>query len=195
MRTHRRIRWDAVCPSCGSLERHRAFIEYLKDVDLEGKLVLDVAPMNRFRELFEGRGASYISTDIASDCMVRASLLKAPFADGTFDIVICYHVLEHIKEDRLAMTELARITKPDGRLYVQVPMDPDTECTVEYPAADPYNHFHVRDYGLDFEDRLAGAGLECARLDIGGNIEYGRRVRIGAVKAVGITHHCKVPGN
>jgi len=150
--------------------------------------------MKAFRAFFESRGALYVSTDLFSESMVRASLLDAPFADGAFDVVVCFHVLEHISDDRRAMRELARITGPGGRLYVQVPMDPQKAHSVEYDAPDRYNHFHVRDYGADFTERLAEEGLECRDLDLLERLGRDRKARIGATKAVGITQVCTVKG-
>jgi SAM-dependent methyltransferase len=44
-----------------------------------------------------------------------------PFASGSFDLVLCQHVLEHIENPSLTLSELARILKPNGRLYAAVP--------------------------------------------------------------------------
>lgn len=44
-----------------------------------------------------------------------------PFADGVFDVVICAEVLEHIRDYRVALGEIARVLKPGGRLAVSVP--------------------------------------------------------------------------
>lgn len=44
-----------------------------------------------------------------------------PFADAVFDAVICSEVLEHIRDYRCALHEIARILKPGGRLAISVP--------------------------------------------------------------------------
>ena len=44
-----------------------------------------------------------------------------PFRDGTFDLVICSEVLEHIRDHRTAVSELVRVLKPGGDLIVSVP--------------------------------------------------------------------------
>jgi len=43
------------------------------------------------------------------------------YADDTFDVVCCCHVLEHIPEDRRAIREIYRILKPNGWAAVLVP--------------------------------------------------------------------------
>jgi len=53
--------------------------------------------------------------------LLRGDTLRFPFPDETFDKVICAEVIEHVKDERLAMTELARILKSRGRIAVTVP--------------------------------------------------------------------------
>lgn len=53
--------------------------------------------------------------------VVEADLRQTPFASGSFDVVLCSHVLEHIREDVAAMRELARIVAPGGLVIVAVP--------------------------------------------------------------------------
>jgi SAM-dependent methyltransferase len=44
-----------------------------------------------------------------------------PFADDTFDHIICSEVMEHIPDDAAAARELTRVLKPGGTLAVTVP--------------------------------------------------------------------------
>jgi len=44
-----------------------------------------------------------------------------PFGPGTFDLVICHHVLEHIEGLDGVLREIARVLKQTGRMYVSVP--------------------------------------------------------------------------
>lgn len=46
---------------------------------------------------------------------------RLPFADSSFDLVICNHALEHIAPADDALREIGRVLKPRGRLYVSVP--------------------------------------------------------------------------
>ena len=52
---------------------------------------------------------------------VRGDALCLPFADDTFDRIICSEVMEHIPDDAAAARELARVLKPGGTLAVTVP--------------------------------------------------------------------------
>ncbi|PLW84343.1 SAM-dependent methyltransferase [Kineobactrum sediminis] len=53
--------------------------------------------------------------------LTAASALALPFADATFDKVICSEVLEHIPDYRAALMEIRRVLKPQGMLCVSVP--------------------------------------------------------------------------
>jgi SAM-dependent methyltransferase len=44
-----------------------------------------------------------------------------PFPDESFDLVLSHEVLEHVQDDRLALTEIARILRTGGRLALFVP--------------------------------------------------------------------------
>jgi ubiquinone/menaquinone biosynthesis C-methylase UbiE len=41
---------------------------------------------------------------------------KMTFSEGELRTVICIHVLEHMPEDRKALSELARIIRPGGHM-------------------------------------------------------------------------------
>jgi len=49
------------------------------------------------------------------------SALKLPFADHTFDKIVCSEVLEHIPDYKAAITEIERVLKPGGQLAISVP--------------------------------------------------------------------------
>jgi ubiquinone/menaquinone biosynthesis C-methylase UbiE len=50
-----------------------------------------------------------------------ASALNLPFADNTFDKIICSEVLEHIPDYRSALREIERVLKPGGLFCASVP--------------------------------------------------------------------------
>ncbi|MGQ0502701.1 MAG: class I SAM-dependent methyltransferase [Panacagrimonas sp.] len=59
--------------------------------------------------------------------MLPAKVEALPFADGEFDTVICTHVLEHILDYRLALSELRRVAR--RRLIIVVPRERETRFT------------------------------------------------------------------
>jgi ubiquinone/menaquinone biosynthesis C-methylase UbiE len=46
---------------------------------------------------------------------------RLEFQDGEFDVVYSFHALEHIHDDRLAVSEMKRVLKPDGLLCIGTP--------------------------------------------------------------------------
>ena len=63
-----------------------------------------------------------IDKDKIDHCsFIRASGFTLPFADDSFDQVICSEVLEHIVEYEKVLTEIKRVLKPSGIFAVSVP--------------------------------------------------------------------------
>ena len=66
----------------------------------------------------------YLASDYAGEFQAELQLdiTKMNLKDETIDLVICYHVLEHIEEDEKAMRELYRILKHEGKAIIQTPI-------------------------------------------------------------------------
>ncbi|MBI1208902.1 MAG: methyltransferase domain-containing protein [Azospirillum sp.] len=164
-------RRNAVCPGCGSVERHRLLWLYLtRSTDLMRRRyrILHTAAEPALQERLKPRhGRRYVTLDRDDpDADIRADLTRLPFPDGHFDVILSSHVLEHVRDDQLAMAELARVLRPGGWAVLMVPFDPTSDTredrTLDTPAARlaAYGHpFHYRIYGRDLPDRLALAGL------------------------------------
>jgi SAM-dependent methyltransferase len=159
----------AECPRCGSYERHRLLWLYLsRGALLSGvKLMLHVAPEPCLeRRLSTIRELDYVSGDLEPrPGQLRLDVTALPFEDRHFDAIICSHVLEHVPDDRRALSELSRVLRPDGWAILLVPILRET--TIEDPnETDPAERLrrfgqrdHVRVYGDDFYDRLRDAGF------------------------------------
>lgn len=48
-------------------------------------------------------------------------MLRLPWDDGVVDAICAYHIIEHIKNLPKLKTEIARVLRPDGLLFVLVP--------------------------------------------------------------------------
>ncbi len=130
-----------------------------------GKRVLHVAPeetleiwMRRQSQTF---GMNYETLDGFSTSADHAcDLTELPFADASYDLVICHRVMEHIVDDRAAYREISRILCDDGVLSLSVPQSPHLATTKEWLVQDTSHHDHVRQYGRDLDQRLEAAGFE-----------------------------------
>jgi len=115
----------------------------------------------------------YTSIDLTSPAaMMRMNITDLTFPDDSFDCILCYHVLEHIPDDRAAMRELRRVLKSDGWAILQSPVHLNRATTYEdsriVEPADRERAFghrdHVRIYGIDYSQRLEEAAFR-VRLD------------------------------
>jgi SAM-dependent methyltransferase len=111
---------DARCPRCNSYERHRVLWMWMRDsagIFGERLDVLHIAP----EEVFEARmralpNMRYTGGDLfPKGEQVRVDLTDIPFGDGSFDLVICNHVLDEIPDDRRALREIHRVLRSSRR--------------------------------------------------------------------------------
>jgi ubiquinone/menaquinone biosynthesis C-methylase UbiE len=80
--------------------------------------------------------------------IVKGNLLSLPFANNSFDTVLCTHALEHVKEYRKAIAELVRVTK--HRLIIIVPRQREYLYTIDlHVNFIPYLHSFKRFVGIE----------------------------------------------
>lgn len=159
---------NRLCPECGSSERDRALHLWLGGQQLrQDAMLVEVAPIGLVEPLAETLGYAYTSVDLHSArAEVRGNLLALPFADRSIDMIVCFHVMEHVYEDREASKEMARVLRDDGTAVLSVPWNPEaaeTEEDIDAPPEERLRRFgqidHVRMYGRDVTDRLSAGGL------------------------------------
>ncbi len=102
---------------CG--EGRHSIAAYLSaDIEVVG-VDLSVADLQTARERFAP--FAELENPLRSLSFQCADALRLPFADDSFDRVICSEVLEHIPDYRAALTEIRRVLKADGILAISVP--------------------------------------------------------------------------
>jgi predicted SAM-dependent methyltransferase len=161
------------CQHCGSLERHRLLWLFLKRetnffLPL-GKKLLHIAPESCFIKIFKKTfGYNYINADLNnSGAIIKMDITNIQYPENYFDIIICSHVLEHVKNDRKAMREFYRVLKGDGFAIFLVPIF-DIEKTYEDYSINTEGgkikafgqKDHVRKYGKDYSERLLESGFK-----------------------------------
>jgi len=163
---------NRLCPGCLSLERHRLLWLFLKEKTnfFSAPLsVLHIAPEQPFLKRFKAlTNLKYTTADLESPLAdVHMDIRSMPFANDSFDILLCNHVLEHIDQEQKALSEIKRVLKPNGWAILQVPIEYNREVTFEDNSitdrAERERLFgqydHVRVYGCDYPQRLAQSGL------------------------------------
>lgn len=133
---------------------------------------------------------------------VQVDITAMPFGDGSFDAVLCSHVLEHVPDDGAAMKEIARVLRPGGWALVAVPLDPSRETTYEDAAiVSPQDreraflqHDHVRLYAPDIASRLERAGLAVRAWRVADSIRPEEVARYGLLEDETV-FHCSRPAS
>lgn len=81
--------------------------KYLKKKFLNSKIeAIDIAGVDKFED-----GINFSKMDLA----------QTKFKDNFFDLIYCYHVLEHVSEPKKVLYEFERILKNKGVLYIGFP--------------------------------------------------------------------------
>ena len=188
-----RARDCGYCPRCNSKARHRRDWLYLvKNTALfeaRGRL-LHVGPKYALsRQFIKSENLDYVGVDCKLRPNIRsvANIEKIPFRDGVFDAIVCIHVLEHVEDDRSAISELFRVLKPGGWAFVTVPIRLDAptyeDPTITTPQARREafgEEQHVRVYGYDLADRLKAEGVH-VQLDRADRTEASLRKKYGVL--------------
>ena len=160
-----------ICPRCGSYERHRFAYFALSEVLIrKSEKVLHIAPESCLEPWFRNISKEYVSVDLCSSrAMRQMDITDLQFEDNAFSLVWCSHVLEHVDNDKKAISELFRILSPSGIAVVMVPIYGDAtyeDLSIKTPE-ERLRHFkqedHVRLYGLDISNRLVDVGF---RVDV-----------------------------
>lgn len=120
-------RAHVLCPTCGALERQRAFLEasekWLRpEFEFAGKRILLVSPSRPELDYLRRLGATVLTADVRDTAQdYQLDICNMPqIADASFDAVLAIAVLQHTYDDRSALAELRRIVKPGGRVILQV---------------------------------------------------------------------------
>jgi len=161
---------DKLCPKCGSLSRDRRLWKLIAEKYLKENIsVLDFSPSRSlFRKWKKTKNINYIASDLSGDFIseVKFDITRIPEKGSKYDLIICYHILEHVIDDVRAMQELYRVLKTGGTILIQTPFK-DGEIYEDYSITSESErliHFgqedHVRLYSIDgLKERLENVGF------------------------------------
>jgi ubiquinone/menaquinone biosynthesis C-methylase UbiE len=110
---------------------------------------------------------------VADHCLfVACSAERLPFTDRVFGGAAAIAVLEHVPDERRAIGELARVTRPGGQVFIAVPNSVER---MPFPLRQVYQWHdrrvgHLRHYSPEeLRERSAAAGLEPVRVVYSGH--------------------------
>ena len=171
------------CPHCGASDRDRLYACYLEKKMSQQRfddnlLLLDIAPspplsifITRFEKIVHKTADLLVEgVDMSIDITNMPEV-----ASNSFDILICSHVLEHVEDDKKALSELYRVLKPGGWGIIMVPIILTIDQIDEDPAvtdvAERWRRFgqydHVRLYSkAGFIKRVEAAGFLLKQLGV-----------------------------
>jgi len=160
--------WGGICPRCRSHPRHRAIALLLARGDLAGRRLLHFAPEPLLDPVFARLPQiERVTADLYAPADLRLDITDMDLPDGSFDLILCSHVLEHVPDDRAAMSELRRVLAGGGLALVLTPYRDEVPTYEDPSITAPLDRMvafgqqdHVRIYGTDLSNRLRGAGFE-----------------------------------
>ena len=166
-------RFDARCPKCNALERHRLIYLFGERFDFfrPSHKILHFAPEPQLTRYLRDMVGVYETADLSERRTMthHINIEDTGLPDESYDRILCSHVIEHV-DDEKALSEMMRMLKPGGAALILTPVVEGWRRTYENPAItkprDRDLHFgqadHVRMYGRDLRDRIRAAGFELA---------------------------------
>jgi SAM-dependent methyltransferase len=98
------------------------------DINIAGKEILDLASgLGGYSSAFRKIGAKVVGLDINPNKnevpfqFVVANALHAPFSTGSFDLVICASLIEHVMDPKILIKEILRLVPSNGYIYISFP--------------------------------------------------------------------------
>jgi SAM-dependent methyltransferase len=166
------------CPACGATDRDRLFAVYLSGLVKSmgaGSSFLDIAPGQALSKWIRANcKGRYITCDLfmpGVDVVADIQDMN-PFQADEFDLILCSHVLEHVPDDRKALSELYRVLRKGGQLLLLVPVVTRLSEVIEDPSLTDipsrWKQFgqddHIRLYSAKgFAERITEAGFTLER--------------------------------
>lgn len=99
-------------------------------------------------------------TNYKKTSFVYGDITRLKYKNRTFDAVICFEVLEHVKNDKKALSEISRVMKRGGKLFFSTP------GTGFISRNSQHEKNHIREgYSIDnFKKMLKESNLVCKRI-------------------------------
>ncbi|WP_242117960.1 class I SAM-dependent methyltransferase [Aestuariivivens sediminicola] len=153
-------------------------MEYFGLKEIKEK-ILHVAPnLNEYKYLLRAKGEHIIYDRLnihpKKHINLVQDLTRTNLNTNYYDLIIAWHVFEHIREDQKAIAEVFRILKPGGRFLISVPIYPTNNPTTFEDLTIPYENYskvhghydHCRSCGFDYYQRFETIGFKTKELRV-----------------------------
>lgn len=109
---------------------------------------------------------------------------KLPYSAGTFDLVVCTEVLEHVDDPVKVLTEIKRVLKKDGKAIIELDSGSILFSTVWFlwklSKGGVWNHAHLHSFNVQkLERMLKKVGF---KIDSKRRFNYGMAMIFSAIK-------------
>ena len=184
------------CPHCGMINRWRACIHLFQEICQPTKgsriyLTESLSPIHEYvSQKFRKTIASEYFSDAAPGELVKRNnfsirnedITRLTFGDDSFDVILCFDVLEHVPDYKKALHEIRRVLSDGGHLLLTLPFSFQEE-TVVRAAVNPdgtIEHFMepcyhgdplsdegvlaFYDFGMCLKDELIQAGFKAVNV-------------------------------
>lgn len=153
---------DQLCFRCGSTAQTRVLVKLFEQHLPAAKTkpaVLEIGPSPATRQYFaQHPELCYVAVDRFKWVDVRCDATHIALRPRTIDAFICSNVLEHIPDDRQALSELYRTLKPDGIGIIVVPQTKGLTKSHRVRDTTFLGYGHIWEYGDDFAQRIKEVG-------------------------------------
>lgn len=139
------------CKKCGSLERHRVVYSFYRRIPLSVRRSFHVLQFSLDQSVDPSWFRKFERSVYGGENSLDLMHIDRP--SDLYDLVVCNHVLEHVSDDRMALAELLRVTKPEGIVQISVPGPLYQAKTRDWGEPDPKQYYHYRHYGDDILER------------------------------------------
>jgi SAM-dependent methyltransferase len=166
------------CPQCGASPRERLMNWLIQQgtlrVPADGA-ILHMAPNEASLVRRFSVAADYTPADLDPSRYTVANMAKVDLMEladsDRYDLFYASHVMEHVPDDMAVLRNIYRALKPGGEAWLIVPLwdKPTEDGSFDIPPRERERRFgqwdHVRQYGLDFADRIRAAGFDLEEID------------------------------
>lgn len=151
--------------------RDAVFAQFLRQCT--GKPCIQIAVKDEIGEKF---GPNWVSVDKYDrrDIIDRHDDIEnLQFPDASFDAAVCWSVLEHVPHPEKAISEIHRVLKPGGQVWVQLPfLFPYHESPSDYWRVTPDG---LRVWMKDFEETACACDYYARTKLVAATYYYGRK--------------------